>query len=1030
MGYALPCAVLAILLSITYLSWQAAQQDAYQYLKSEFDVRVQEAVNRTQQRIQAYEQVLRSATGMLATHEQLSHSNFHAYVALLKLETNYPGIQGLGFLPLVASDEKARHIAAMRQEGFPSYAIQPDGERDFYAPIDYLEQYSGRTPPAYGMDMYFDLARRTSMEQARDLDSGVISGKFQLASGTGPDAQAGFLMNMPVYKNGMPHATLAERRANIRGWISAAFRMDELMNGILDDLAPSMDIEVYDGDKVAAPALMHDSDKSTVAGHAPTLFQASRTLQIAGHSWTVLIRSLSPFDARLDSQTPRLVAILGVALSLLLALLTWLLVYGRARAQQATAALQRENRSNETLLRTASDGIHILDLDGNVVQVNNAFCHMLGYTQQELLSMNVAQWDEQWPADELKGSIATMMHNNSVFDTRQRRSDGSIIDVEINVVGVEIEGRQLLYCSARNNTERKRTEAELQLAATVYQNSSEAMLITDAKNRIIAINPAFTQVTGYTAAEAKGKNPRLLKSSLQDKAFYHAMWHAINTAGHWQGEIWNRRKNGEVYAESLRINVIRNADGMIYQHVALFSDITEKKKSEELIWQQANFDTLTELPNRRMFRDRLAQEIKKAQRASQPLALLLIDLDRFKEVNDTLGHNIGDMLLREAARRIGDCVRATDMVARLGGDEFAVVMSGLRVFDSVERVVQGILRKLAEPYALEKEVVYVSASIGVTLYPDDANEMEGLLKNADQAMYVAKNEGRDRHSYFTPKLQQAALARLRLINDLRGALDAGQFILHFQPVVDMVTGHINKAEALLRWQHPQRGLVLPAEFIPLTEETGLILKIGDWVFKESARLVKHLRTVYDPDFQICINTSPVQFNKNGKEHATWLAHLHSMDLPAKCIIIEITEGLLLDAGPAVTNALLAFRDAGVQVAIDDFGTGYSSLSYLKKFDIDYLKIDQSFTRNLAPGSSDMALSEAIIVMAHKLGLKVVAEGVETGEQQALLAAAGCDYAQGHLFSHAVAIAELEILLQDELQKHKPIPILHGNARMT
>jgi diguanylate cyclase (GGDEF)-like protein len=412
-----------------------------------------------------------------------------------------------------------------------------------------------------------------------------------------------------------------------------------------------------------------------------------------------------------------------------------------------------------------------------------------------------------------------------------------------------------------------------------------------------------------------------------------------------------------------------------------------------------------------MFRDRLGQEVKKSIRAELPLALLLVDLDQFKEVNDTLGHAVGDLLLIEAARRISACVRESDTVARLGGDEFTIVMSEIADNTHVEFVAQKIISRLAEPFHLNDEVVYVSASIGITLYPNDSIDIDALMKNADQAMYVAKNKGRNRFSYFTPLLQDSAQRRLRMTSDLRGALEAGQFSVHFQPIVALSSGRIHKAEAVIRWNHAERGMVSPAEFIPLAEETGLINEIGDWVFKESARWAKHWRNQFAPDFQVSVNKSPVQFRAGNNRFASrWSEYLLELELPGENIVIEITEGLLLNADAEVTDELLRLRDADIQVAIDDFGTGYSSLSYLKKFDIDYLKIDRSFVNNLETDANDMALSEAIIVMAHKLGLKVIAEGVETEGQRKLLAAAGCDYAQGYLFSKAVAPEELERLL--------------------
>jgi diguanylate cyclase (GGDEF)-like protein/PAS domain S-box-containing protein len=557
--------------------------------------------------------------------------------------------------------------------------------------------------------------------------------------------------------------------------------------------------------------------------------------------------------------------------------------------------------------------------------------------------------------------------------------------------------------------ERKSTENELQIAASVHEAISEAIVVTDAEDRIIAINPAFTQVTGYTSDEAIGQTPRMLKSGRHDHAFYEQLWHALETTGRWEGEIWNRRKNGEEYPEWLSINTLRDASGKVLRRIGMFADITEKKRTEETIWRQANYDSLTDLPNRRLFRDRLEHEIMKAQRAGLYVALLFIDLDRFKEVNDTLGHHTGDLLLVEAARRICSFVRATDTVARLGGDEFTVIMSDLFDTDRVGEVAQGMLRALAEPFPLGKDAVYISASIGITIFPSDANNIESLLRNADQAMYAAKEQGRNRFSYFTASMQATAQRRLQLSNDLRGAISSGQFEVYLQPIVDLASDRICKAEALLRWRHPVHGMVDPSQFIPIAEETGIITEIGDWVFRESVRLAK---AWYDAtpaeDFERChiqisVNKSPRQFF-TGNTHRTWIEYMTEVGLPTTCIVIEITEGLLLDDRPEVAEKLEQFRNAGFTISLDDFGTGYSAMSYLKKFPIDFLKIDQSFVRDMATDHGDQAIVEAIIVMAHKLGMKVIAEGVETVAQRDMLKAAGCDFGQGYLFSRPIPTA--------------------------
>jgi diguanylate cyclase (GGDEF)-like protein/PAS domain S-box-containing protein len=456
--------------------------------------------------------------------------------------------------------------------------------------------------------------------------------------------------------------------------------------------------------------------------------------------------------------------------------------------------------------------------------------------------------------------------------------------------------------------------------------------------------------------------------------------------------------------------ISRDAQGRPLRMIGTHTDITSRKAAEVQIWQQAHFDPLTELPNRRMLRDRLAQEIRQSRRDGQQFALLFIDLDHFKEVNDTLGHDRGDLLLVEAARRLRGSVRECDTVARMGGDEFTIILTQIADTASLESILHKLLQAMQRVFQLEDEQVFVTASIGVTLYPVDGGEVEDLFKNADQALYIAKGAGRNRFSFFTPALQAAAQTRVRLAHDLRSGLTEAQFWLAYQPIVELANGAVHKAEALIRWQHPTRGLISPADFIPIAESSGLIVDIGEWVFQQAAHQVQAWRSRLDPRFQISVNRSPVQFHQTAKPTKPWFEQLRSMGLQGNSMVVEITEGLLLDSSDSVAEQLLELQDAGIGVSLDDFGTGYSSLSYLQKFNIDFIKIDQSFVRHLIPASTDLALCKAIILMAHELGMKVIAEGVETAQQRDLLAAAGCDYGQGYLFAKPMPAREFEAFM--------------------
>jgi diguanylate cyclase (GGDEF)-like protein/PAS domain S-box-containing protein len=528
--------------------------------------------------------------------------------------------------------------------------------------------------------------------------------------------------------------------------------------------------------------------------------------------------------------------------------------------------------------------------------------------------------------------------------------------------------------------------------------------------RIVFLNHAFSELFGYSQEELPDLGTWFERAYPDPSYRQHMVPRWLNlvedsrhkgasTPSH---EVQIACKDGS--ERSVEIVAAPSGDHLL----VAFNDVTQKRQAKELIWRQAHYDALTELPNRRLFLDRLREGIKSSQRNGQGLALLLVDLDRFKEVNDTFGHEVGDQLLINAARRLASCVTAEGTVARLGGDEFIIILPGLHNPDQASQVAGAIIRALSGPFQLGQEQVFVSASIGVTYCPDDGTDSKTLLRNADQALLQTKNLGRNNFFLFTPALKEAGQIRLSIIRELRGALSSGQMQVHYQPIIDLKSGTFAKAEALVRWPHPTRGLISPAEFIAVAEDIGLIGEIGDWVFRQAAQQAQRCHQLGFP-VQISVNKSVRQF-LTGHSHEAWPAYLEQIGLPPGSITIEITENLLLDDRPELLGKLNQFRAAGIEVSIDDFGTGYSSLSYLKKFDVDYLKIDRAFVRDLTTDPSDLALAEAIIVMAHKLGLKVIAEGVETKAQQEILAASSCDYAQGYLYAEALPSERFEDFL--------------------
>lgn len=562
----------------------------------------------------------------------------------------------------------------------------------------------------------------------------------------------------------------------------------------------------------------------------------------------------------------------------------------------------------------------------------------------------------------------------------------------------------------RDITQRKQQEAELRLWAKVFEGSNEAILITDANLRIVLVNKTYEKITGFSEEEVLGVDTVKVGTKLHSHSFFRNLVHVLKERGHWDGELTNQRKSGEKFPTWYSISQVLNADGEPENYIAIFSDISERKKSRERIDFLAHHDSLTELPNRALLNDRLEMAINTAKRRAEKVGILFIDLDRFKNINDSLGHAAGDQILRQTAARLSASVRTDDTVARLGGDEFVVLLPRVRNERSMAEVAMKLREELLVPYVLEEMPLHLSPSIGIAVYPDDGEDPSELIKNADAAMYLAKEKGRNNYQFYTPVLNARTLDRLKLETDLRMALEQGQFELHYQPQIMAGSKKLYGVEALVRWRHPERGLVPPNHFIPLAEEIGLIIPLGSWVIAEAARQINIWRDNGLAELVVSVNISALQFHQAG-----FLAEVQGLLAKAgtqpSSLELELTESMLMSDMEVSIQVLQAFRDLGYRIAIDDFGTGFSCLNYLRRLPANILKIDQSFVRDMQSDSASLAIVTSIIGLADSLGMETIAEGVETADEYAVLASQGCRLMQGYHFSKPLPPAQFETWVQ-------------------
>lgn len=868
-------------LQTTFMLWMSERQHAEALHEIKFHHTVTAAEEAVQQTLHSYLQGLRSVEQLYAASNEVESDEFKLFVADIVRQHADSGVRAIGFIRLVELDKPSnyRQLDASAWQRLEQSVASP--AQRLAAPVLFIEPADSDNRRYQFSDVFAQPALQAALMANRDREHLLMTRHLALPAMPGNSEYSYYY---PILRRAAGH-THAESSATLIGWVFLQFDVAASLQQTLNRLEHGQFLFQVQ-DEATSQGLLYATPMTVPDTRHASRWSQHDTLQVYGNRWHLQARTTTAFDDAIDYSDANRVGLIGMSLSLLLAMLLTALVM-RQRNEQAleafNVALNQSEQRWKFALESTGDGIWDWNVPAASINFSEGWRQMLGYAADEL-----GDRPESW------------------------------------------------------------------------------------HQRIFAEDyPAFRRMLQQVLAGERNQ--------------YALEYRMLCKDGSWKW-VYDR---GTVFGY--------DSKGKPVRIVGTLADISKIKQSEDAIWQYANMDMLTNLPNRRMFYNRLDQELRLAKRRAHKLVVLFLDLDRFKEVNDTLGHDQGDVLLQEAAQRLVSCVTESDMVSRLGGDEFVLMLPDASM-EQVESVARQILDKLAAPFRLDQNQVYVSASLGIAISPDDADNKEDLMKRVDQAMYASKQKGGNCFTYFTPLMQAFAERRMQLSNDMRKAIQQQQFFIEYQPVIDLKSHAVIKAEALIRWQHPQLGVVPPVDFIGIAEDNLQIIPIGQWVFRTAVEQCRLWRKHLHPDFQVAVNKSPVQFTTEQRDHQDWLTHMLQHGLQGGMVVVEITERLLLDADAQVRERLAQYRNAGVQLALDDFGTGYSALSYLKKFPIDYVKIDRAFVRELGASAEDEALCKAIIVMAHSLGMQVIAEGIESQQQLDMLRKMGCDHGQGFYFS--------------------------------
>ena len=763
-------AVMVVGLLATMWLWLNENQGEMDVMQTRFDAGLMEFDNLTANRIYDYEQVLLGLRSMFAASESVGRKEFREYVTNLKLEKGHPGTRGVYFSIVVPPQQMERHIAGVRKEGFPSYTIMPETKRDFYTATIYLEPATEYDRQNLGFDNFTDATRRAAMEQARDSGDLSISGPVNQPR-DGDNGQADIQIYLAVYKKNAATATVEERRRSIMGWLYLQLRMDDFMKDTLKSRFDRLNLELYDGGTMSRGALLYKSagDPGKSFDEANALFSMVQTISVRGHIWTLVAHSLPGFDAQIEEGKQQFIIYAGLGGTLLMSLFTGFMFYGRMRIQQEKREIARGESRLSAVIETALDAVIQLDSDGKVIGWNSQAETVFGWTKEMALGLVL---EEMIIPESHRRTFRASMQKflvtpenftvslkgtslNARTEMTALRRNGEEFPVELSMTQNMLEDGSFQFAAFFRDITRKLQREEAQRLASIVLNTvEEAVMVMDPELKIVSVNPAFTKITGYTAEEVIGKNPGILSAKKHTPEFRRAMLDAIESKDIWQGEVWDRHKDGKTYIKWLTTKAVRNDKGTLTHYLGVFSDISERKAVEEQMTRLAHHDNLTDLPNRVLFNDRLQQAMLKARRDQERLALKFIDLDRFKPVNDTYGHAVGDQLLKEVAVRLLGCVRESDTVSRIGGDEFVILLSTVEGEQEAMRVAEKVLEALNKPFEFGGRTLSISSSIGIAVYPDHGENELQLTKNADIAMYHAKQAGRNNAKMYRHGMQE------------------------------------------------------------------------------------------------------------------------------------------------------------------------------------------------------------------------------------------------------------------------------------